>query len=195
MIATILSAIILLPFFIVSFIVFSYLTEYGSKRLILAAAISFGGILLSFAVYWIFTKWCSNKRRSLAFVGVLFFLLAGPLLSMKILSRITYSQFGMTVYGCVPIPILDITVGSNGGLWFRDKSHYISLEEVQALLTPNVDIVVIGIGWDNAVKVDEAIRNLKNVKIEILSTPDAYKIFNRYKTEGKKVILIAHSTC
>jgi len=114
---------------------------------------------------------------------------------MKYPGQITHSRFGLTVYGCIPIPILDITVGPSGCLWLRDKSHFIALEEVQALLSPEVEIVVIGIGWNDAVKVDEAIGKLENIQIEILTTPDAFEAYNQYKSEGKKVVLIVHSTC
>ena len=194
-IAIILSCIVFLSFLSASLIVFFYLTEYGSRRLALASAITFGGIILSCVVYWIFTKLCHNRKCEFIFVAVFCIIILTPFLSMKCPGKITYSRFGLTVYGCIPIPILDITVGPKGVLGFRDKSHFITLQEVEALLIPEVEIVVIGIGWNDVVKVDEAIRNIEKVKVEILSTPQAYETYNQYKSEGKKVVLIAHSTC
>jgi len=109
--------------------------------------------------------------------------------------KITYSRFGLTVYGIIPVPIFDITVGPHGGLWFRNKSHFISIDEVQPLLSPKVKILVIGIGWDSKVKVDPAIRDMKGVEIHILPTPEAFDLFNKYKSEERKAVLVAHSTC
>ena len=54
---------------------------------------------------------------------------------------------------------------------------------------------MIGIGWDSAVKVDSAIEEIEGVEIHILPTPEAFDLFNRYVSEERKVVLIAHSTC
>jgi hypothetical protein len=107
--------------------------------------------------------------------------------------RISYTRFGLTVYGLVPIPMLDVTVQPNGLLWFRDKTHYISREEVEPLLRSNPDAVIIGIGWDSMVRVDETIRQIANV--HIVSTPEAFSLFNSLRSQGKRPALIAHSTC
>ncbi len=109
--------------------------------------------------------------------------------------RVITSRFGLTVYGIIPVPLLDVTVGPHGGLWFRDKSHFISVDEFKSLWTPDVEVVVIGIGWESLVKVDPAIEEMEGVEIHILPTPKAFDLFNRYVLEGRKVVLIAHSTC
>ena len=83
-----------------------------------------------------------------------------PLLSMFCPGTITYSRFGLTVYGIIPVPVFDITVNSNGLLWFRDKSHRITLEGVEPLLKSS-EILVIGIGWDDVVKVESTIKDIK----------------------------------
>jgi hypothetical protein len=99
------------------------------------------------------------------------------------------------VYGAIPVPVLDITVGPGGGLWFRDKSHLVTAEEVQRLLSPEVEAVIIGIGWHSAVRVDPAVREIDAPEILTLPTPDAFTLYNQYKSDGKVVVLIAHSTC
>ena len=116
-------------------------------------------------------------------------MLLAPLLSMVWPGRITYARFGLTVYGIIPVPLLDITVGPHGGLWFRDKSHFISTTEVQSLLSPDVEVVVIGIGWNSVVNVAPAIRNLEEAEIHILPTPAAFEFFNQCVSEGRKVVL------
>jgi hypothetical protein len=90
---------------------------------------------------------------------------------------------------------LDIAIGPSGLLWFRDKSHYVSLGEVEKVLAPDVDVVLIGIGWDSAVDVDPAILAIQGPEIRVLPTPSAFASFNQCVSNGKKAVLIAHSTC
>jgi hypothetical protein len=109
--------------------------------------------------------------------------------------KVMYSRFGLTLYGIIPVPVLDITVSQQGWLWFRDKSHYVSIEEVNSLLTPDAQVLVVGIGWEGAVRVDPAVEAIEGVEVHILQTPDAYDFFNECVSRGIPVVLIAHSTC
>ncbi len=93
------------------------------------------------------------------------------------------------------MPVLDITVGPHGGLWFRDKSHYISLDEVQPLLSPEVEILIVGIGWQRAVSVDPAVQDIPGIQVYLLPTGAAFDLYNRYRSAGRAVVLVAHSTC
>ena len=74
-------------------------------------------------------------------------------------------------------------------------SHLVSFDEIQPLLSPDVEVLVIGIGWHSAVGVDPAIEELEGIELHILPTPDAFDLFNRYVSAGRRVALIAHSTC
>ena len=114
---------------------------------------------------------------------------------MKFFHRITFARFGCTLYGLIPIPTLDITVGPNGGLGFRKKTHLLTMDEVKPVLKPGVELLIIGIGWEEQMKVEPAVRELPGIDIQILPTPDAFALYNRSIRDGKKVALIAHSTC
>jgi hypothetical protein len=175
-------------------VVCAYLTEYGARRFIIAAAIAAAGTFAAAMVY----RLVSRSRHALTgwiLLTLVVVLLLAPLLSTVWPGKITYARFGFTVYGLVPVPALDITIGPHGGLWFRDKSHFVSADEVQRLLTPDVEIVVIGTGWHSAVRVDPAIEQLEGYEVYVLPTPDAFDLYNRCVSEGKRVVLIAHSTC
>lgn len=173
----------------------AYLTEYGATRLLLAAAAAAAGSGAGATAYFFVSRLCRTRGRAVLALALVAVLLLAPLASMLYPGRVTYSRFGLTVYGLIPVPTLDVTVGPGGGLWFRDKSHFVSYDEVQALLSPDVEALVIGIGWDSAVSVDPAIRAMDGIEVHILPTPEAFDLFNRYRSQGRKVVLLAHSTC
>lgn len=176
-------------------VICAYLTEYGERRMIAAAAVAALGVGASFAGYILASKHCTSRKRTVATLSLLLALLLAPLASMVYPGMVTYSRFGLTVYGIIPVPVLDVTVGSHGGLWFRDKSHYVSIDELRPLLSPDVEVVVIGIGWHSAVDVDPAIRQMEGLEVHLLPTPAAFALFNRCVLEGRPAVLIAHSTC
>jgi hypothetical protein len=180
---------------IVAGILCAYLTEYGERRIILAAAVVAVGVVVGVVVYALVSRHCKSNWHAVIVVALLIVLLLAPLASMAYPGKVVYSRFGFTVYGIIPVPVLDITVGPRGGLWFRDKSHFISIDEVQPLLSPDVEILVVGIGWDSAVRVDSAIEQIEGIEIHVLPTPEAFDLFNRYVSEGRRVVLVAHSTC
>jgi hypothetical protein len=181
--------------FVCAGVVCAYLTEYGGLRFLLAALVAALGISAGVCVYLLVSRHCRDSRRALVAALLAALLVVVPLASTVYPGRITYSRFGFTIYGLVPVPTLDITVGPHGGLWFRDKSHWVAYDEVRPLLSPEVEALVIGIGWQSAVQVDPAIQQMEEIEIHILPTPDAFALFNRYVTQGRKVVLLAHSTC
>ena len=109
--------------------------------------------------------------------------------------KVTYARFGLTVYGVIPISSLDVTVGPGSLLWFRDKSHFISVDEVEPLLSPETDVLLIGTGWHGAARVDPAVQELAGIELRVLQTPAAFELFNELVSSGRRVALIAHSTC
>jgi len=180
---------------IVAGIVSAYLSEYGTTRFVFAAVILGLGGLVAAMLYAATLRHCTSRRRAVICACVLGLVIAAPPASMAFPGRMTYWRFGFSVYGLVPVPVLDITIGPNGGLWFRDKSHFVSLDEVQRLLTPDVEVLLIGVGWDSAARVDPAIEELRGPEVRVLPTPSAFESFNRCVSERRKVVLIAHSTC
>ena len=179
-------------------VVIAYMTEYGQRRIVAAIGIAVVGAAVAVMAYLLVTRACKSKKCSLAILTLIVVLLLAPVLSMFHPGKITHARFGLTVYGTIPVPSLDVTVGSDGVLWFRDKSHHMSIEEVTALLSPDTEVVVIGTGWHGAVQVDPAVQNIERVDgivVYIQRTPEAFALFNELKAQGRKVVLIAHSTC
>ncbi len=179
---------------LVAGVVLAYLTEYGSRRFLIAAAVAAGGLLAAGAVYYLPARRLQGSRAA-AMAAALLLLLLVPLLSTIWPGRVTQARFGLTVYGLIPVPALDITVGHHGLFWFRDKSHHVALGEVQSLLSDDTEVVIIGIGWHSAVMVDPAVRSLAGYQVHILPTPEAFELYNRCVSLGKRVVLLAHTTC
>lgn len=180
---------------LIAYVVWTYLTEYGQRRIAAAVGICVAGAVVAILVYFLVFRYCKSTTCSIIIISLLILLLLVPFLSMFYPGKVTYSRFGLTMYGLIPVPLLDITVGRQGFLWFRDKSHYVSIEEVEALLSPGVEVLVIGAGWEGAVKIDPAVQAIEGVEVHILQTPDAFDLFNECVSRGITVVLIAHSTC
>jgi hypothetical protein len=179
---------------LVAAIIWVYLTEYGLHRTAISLAIAFAGAGVAVVAY-LLVQMCSSNRCSLVVLSLLVVLLLVPTLSMFYPGKVTYSCFGLTVFGVIPVPSLDITVSPGGLLWFRDKSHFISIEEVEPLLSPDIEVLVVGTGWHGAVTVDPAVQELDGIEVHILQTPAAFDLFNESVSSGRRVSLIAHSTC
>ena len=131
-----------------------------------------------------------NRRRS-----ILAGLLAIPLLlalSARWPGGITHASFGFTVVGACPIPAFDVRIDGGGTPWFRSKSHRVTLEEAQALLE-DADVLVIATGWEGVVQVDAEV--LKDARVRTLRTGEAVELYNRLRSEGRRVAIILHSTC
>ncbi len=75
------------------------------------------------------------------------------------------------------------------------KTHRVTLEEARSVLSAKTEVLIIGAGWDGLVTVDPSVRELQGVRVVILTTPEAFRLYNELKSEGISVALIAHSTC
>ena len=179
---------------VTTWIVFTYL-PVSAERFSLAIECIGCGVVVSAFVYFVVTVLPDHRlSRSIA-IALFLFVGSTPILS-AISPRITYARFGFTVYGATPIPILDITINRNGLLWFRPKTHLISKEELERLITDEVEVVVVGIGWDNiALLSDDAKALGAKIDLRVMSTPDAFELYNQLRGAGRIVVLLAHSTC
>jgi len=54
-------------------------------------------------------------------------------------------------------------------------------------------VIIIGIGYNEMVQVDE-VRKLR-VRVVILETSKAIEKFNRLKSQGRRIAAIIHTTC
>ncbi len=192
--ANVLSFMIAATTFAASWVFYTYLPA-SSERLTYTIGCFAIGILAAFFVYTIVTLLPDKKRVRVAIVAIFGLLAFIPLVS-TVAQRITYARFGLSVYGAIPVPVLDITVNRYGILWFRPKTHLITRQELDAIVGPDVEIVVVGIGWDSIAQLtDDAKRISSRVDLRVLPTPAAFALFNRLKAEGRIVVLLAHSTC
>lgn len=76
--------------------------------------------------------------------------------------------------------------------------HNISQREFNLILAEDPDIVVIGRGYDNCLKVKPEIiklADLKNVRIIEQLTPEAARIFNKLYESNNRVVAFMHVTC
>lgn len=125
---------------------------------------------------------------------------AGFWLCLNPPGRIGVHFYGMTVYGGIPYPIVDLTILSDDTLRIRDgKRHWISLEEFEKFIGSDPkhrpEVVVIGDGYSSRVKVDEQVYRYPGIEVEVFSTPDAVERYNRFRATGRRIALILHSTC
>jgi len=166
-------------------------------RLALAAGAILAGLLLTGLVHLLLTRGVGEGPARFAVPLVLLGILMAFPLSMFWPGQVLYARFGLTVYGIVPVPALDIVITEDGVLWFREKSHRITKEEVAALLgdAPEAVTVVIAIGWDEVAVVEPEVHMLPVRSVLIVRTGEALDLYNRLKREGRPVVLLAHTTC
>lgn len=111
------------------------------------------------------------------------------------IEKFGYHGFGCTVYSAIPFPYFDLKIGPDGIPHTREKSHFVSFDEVDEYLNRDRDIIlIIGTGYNGLVKVDEKILETKSSVI-ILKTLEAIKKYNELKDRGENVAIILHSTC
>ena len=177
---------------LLGFIAWRYLTEYPSSTLI-AAVMAAGSVLIAVG-----TAWLLRRRKSPVWsvaAAAVCLLLCLLVLGSVAWGQVTYSRFGLTVVGALPIPVLDFIIDSNGVLWFRDKTHQITIAEVRPLVDESTEILIIGNGWHGAAKVEEAILDEFGARVRVLRTGEALKAFNSHRAAGRRVALLVHTTC
>ena len=152
------------------------------------------GLLVTVVANWLVRKMPDSVVTKLLVFGVIALLVASPFISAS-MKQITWSRFGFTVYGVVPIPLLDITVDQEGSLWFRTKKDTITVADVRALVNSETTVIVVAQGWDSVAQVDGSIyMEYLNVKIHELSTPEAFEKYNELTRQGVKAVLVGHTS-
>ena len=116
--------------------------------------------------------------------------------------HIVHQGNGLVVYKGVPIPFFDLMIFPDGGFRLVDKKEDFYARDRQAFMKQRADIILIGSGAHGAGGrgfPSEAIHQFNyNFKIErgsqiiILKNPEACRLFNRLKGEGKNVLFIIH---
>lgn len=148
--------------------------------------------LLAAVVFWGLSGWLTGWQRGV-FVGLTF--TATVLLPASALwpGGVTHQQFGFTVVGLQPVPALDVTISHNGLPWFRYKDHLFDQKEVAPFDDANV--IVLGTGWHEAVRIEEDLRNDVDARLIIQPTGEAIHTYHQLLEEGESVALLVHTTC
>ena len=79
-----------------------------------------------------------------------------------------------------------------------EKSHEIKKSDFEHLMLREPDVVVLGIGFNSIVKVDDEVKSLakqEGIELYILPTEDALKKFQELVRKGKRAAAIIHPTC
>jgi len=118
---------------------------------------------------------------------------------------VVHNSYGLTVYRGVPIPFYDVLIFPDDGFRLVDKKHYFNSRDQAFFLRHEPDILLIGSGSQglggrgfHGTAPNQFIYNRytrKGVQVIILPSPDACRVFNRLKREGKNVLFVLHNTC
>ncbi len=109
--------------------------------------------------------------------------------------RFGYHTFGFTVYSSIPIPYFDLKIHADGFPSIREKGHLVTLAEVRDLLEEGAEVLVIGTGYDEMVKVEPRVLESPKIPVKVCATPKAIEEFNALKSQGKRVAAIIHTSC
>ncbi len=82
--------------------------------------------------------------------------------------------------------------------WWRKEGHYLQIEDIEEILNVKPDIIIIGTGKFDTMKVsNEVKKELKSRDIEFMyaNTDEACKRHNEISGSSKKVVTALHLTC
>lgn len=103
--------------------------------------------------------------------------------------------FGVTTFNYVPMVIKDLQVNSEGDVRTVEKTHKISFKNIEWLLQPTPEVLIISVGWKGLLTPEGKILGMGQIPVMILKTGEAIIMYNKLKTEGKRVAIHLHSTC
>ena len=93
----------------------------------------------------------------------------------------------------------DLYVSWDGKIEERIKSHVFSKREFLDLVKRmDFDVIIVATGFYGAVKIEREVFGLarkEGKELLALKTEEACKLFNNLVKEGRKVLLVLHSTC
>ncbi len=82
--------------------------------------------------------------------------------------------------------------------WWRKEGHKLNIEDLEAVLSVEPEIVVVGCGTYGVMQVSDEVHTLfrsKNVQLEVLKTAQAAERFNELSAAGRNVVAALHLTC
>ncbi|MCC6680063.1 MAG: hypothetical protein IT445_04080 [Phycisphaeraceae bacterium] len=109
--------------------------------------------------------------------------------------RFGWSYYGFSTYNSLPRFVSDFQIRGDGQIRKIDKTHDLSFDQIQWLLDPRPDVLIIAQGWQGLTVPDDRIRTYEGCEIHILTNKKAIDLYNRLKRAGKRVAIHYHSTC
>jgi hypothetical protein len=116
----------------------------------------------------------------------------------RVVPKIESYEFGRVVIdGETYTADVIVTPGGVKANWWRKEGHSLCPEDLEGVLTPDIEIIIIGCGAYGALKVPEDTRlwlAQKKVEVIVLPTSAACKRYSEISGSGK-VIAALHLTC
>ncbi len=91
----------------------------------------------------------------------------------------------------------DMVIHWDGEIYPRESSHTFSKGELIDLLLKGPEIIIVGTGTADLVKIEKDVEKTarsKNIELIVKKTPEAIEEFNKI-SKNKKVIAVIHVTC
>ncbi|MFQ5965472.1 MAG: Mth938-like domain-containing protein [Candidatus Scalinduaceae bacterium] len=82
--------------------------------------------------------------------------------------------------------------------WWRKEGHYLQIEDIEEILKVQPDIIIIGTGKFDTMKVGNAVKKeleSRGIEAICLNTDEACKRHNEMSKSSKKVVAALHLTC
>jgi hypothetical protein len=134
------------------------------------------------------------KKQLIAVLSVIVVLLTIWLITNPP-GRFGWCCYAYSTYSACPRLVSDFQVRGDGTTRKVTKSHQLLFEQIEWLLDPKPEVLIIALGWDGVTTPDDKIREHTSCEIHILKNKEAIDLFNRLKRAGKRVAIHYHSTC
>src|SRR5262245_34311996 len=92
--------------------------------------------------------------------------------------RFGWSCYAYTTYSACPRPISDFQIRADGRTRRVTKTHDLTFEQIEWLLDPKPEILIIALGWDGVTTSDERIRQYRDCETHFLKNKEAIELFN-----------------
>ncbi len=82
--------------------------------------------------------------------------------------------------------------------WWRKEGHYLQTEDIEEILKVKPDVIIIGTGKFNTMKVSRNVMKeleSRGIKAIYVKTDEACKRHNKMSCSGKRVVTALHLTC
>ena len=109
-----------------------------------------------------------------------------------------YSFGSMTVNGNVYDADLIVFPDNIKPNWWRKNGHALLIEDLGEVIEHKPQVLIVGTGAHGAMKIPSSTKEVlraNNIELIDLVTGEAYKVFNGYIQEGRKVVGAFHLTC